>query len=356
MVGVAASVRFCNVPQTSPISLVGLTVLWIVPVQLILLAFARQFSGLLSFFSIKDLVRLFMAMASSAILVVTLWWVVEDMDSLIPPRGVILIDFVLSFMGLASIRLAIRLYRERASNHGNQNYTANYNKVGIVGAGHSGANLVKDLFIRKRLKIVPKYFFDDNPEKRKSHLHGVPILGKPEILLDTDFHHDLDKLIIALPAASGRRIKEVVNIANKAGLTCEIVPSIEELTTGRVSISKLRKVQIQDLLRRDSVQLQTQNIKHLIQDKSGYGDWRRWEYWERTLPPNLLITTRRRLLLIEQCEVQMFIIEQELVERGTKIILYRWLSDVLDVERMESIFKDTSQISFFMQRRISTFH
>ena len=97
--------------------------------------------------------------------------------------------------------------------------------------------------MRKELGLQPKYFFDDNPEKHKSQLHGIPILGKPEILLDIDFKHGLKKLIIALPTASGRRIKEVVSIANKAGLTCEIVPSIEELTTGRVRVSNLRKVQ-----------------------------------------------------------------------------------------------------------------
>lgn len=325
-----------EVPETLQ-SAVWFTVLWIVPVQLILLALTRQFSGLLSFFGIKDLVRLFAAMASSAILVATLWWTVEDMSSFIPPRGVILIDFVLSFMGLSSIRLAIRLYRERISNHGNQKHYK-LNKIGIVGAGHSGANLAKDLFIRKRLGMEPKCFFDDNPEKRKSHLHGVPILGKPEILLDTDFQHGLDKLIIALPTASGRRIKEVVNIANKTGLTCEIVPSIEELTTGRVSISKLRKVQIQDLLRRDSVQLQTKNIKDLIQDKvvvvTGAGGSIGSELCRQILNYNA-----KRLLLIEQCEVQMFTIEQELLERGYKNNIVPLVVDLLDVERMESIFK-----------------
>ena len=325
-----------EVPQTLQ-SAVWLTVLWIVPVQLILLAFAGQFSGLLSFFGIKDLVRLFAAMASSAILVVTLWWAVEDISSLIPPRGVILIDFVLSFMGLASIRLAIRLYRERASSHGNQKHSK-LNKVGIVGAGHSGANLVKDLFIRKRLGIEPKYFFDDNPQKHKSHLHGIPILGKPEILLDTDFQHGLDKLIIALPTASGRRIKEVVNIANKTGLTCEIVPSMEELTTGRVRVSKLRKVQIQDLLRRDPVQLQTGNTKKLIQNKvvmvTGAGGSIGSE-----LCRQIAYCNPSRLLLIEQCEVQMFTVERQLSELGFDSIFVTIISDILDEDRMESIFQ-----------------
>ena len=324
------------VPQTLQSS-VWLSAFWIVPLQLIILAFARQFSGLLSFFAVQDLVRLFIAMISSAILVLVMWWAFKQTSPLIPPRGVILIDFVLSVMGLGSIRLAIRLYREKVSNYRGRKYDKLI-YVGIVGAGQAGAQLVKDLLVRKRLGMIPKYFFDDNHKKHKSHLHGVPILGKPEILLDTDFKHALDKLIIALPTVSGRRIKEVVNIANKTGLTCEIVPSMEELTTGQVSISKLRKVQIQDLLRRDPVQLEAQNIKHLIRDKvvivTGAGG-----SIGKELCRQIPIYNAKQLLLIEQCEVQMFTIEQELVERGYKNNIVPLVVDVLDVEHMESIFK-----------------
>ena len=224
-------------------------------------------------------------MAGSSTIIIVLWYGLTDPSVFLPPRGVILTDFVLSFMGLASIRLAVRLYHERARNLDDHNNVRNYH-VGIVGAGHSGAYLAKDLFVKKELGLQPKYFFDDNSEKYKSQLHGIPILGKPEILLDKDFQHGLDKLIIALPVASGRRIKEVVNIANKTGLTCEIVPSIAELTTGRVRVTKLRKVQIQDLLGRNPVQLETKNIQHLIQDRVVMVTGAGGEYWERTLPSN----------------------------------------------------------------------
>jgi len=240
-------------------------------------------------------------------------------------------------MGLASIRLAVRLYRERTRNLGGHHNAKSYH-VAIVGAGHSGANLAKDLFMRKGLGLQPKYFFDDNPEKHKSQLHGIPILGKAEILLDIDFKHGLKKLIIALPTASGRRIKEVVNIANKAGLTCEIVPSIEELTTGRVRVSKLRKVQIQDLLRRDPVQLQTGNTKKLIQNKvvmvTGAGGSIGSE-----LCRQIAYCNPSRLLLIEQCEVQMFPIERELSRLGYDSVFVTIISDILDEGRMESIFQ-----------------
>ena len=325
-----------SVPEASR-NAIYVSLLWIVPMKLLILALTSQYSGLLSYFSVRDLARLFIGMVSSSLFVGLLWWYVVDKGNFIPPRGVILIDFVLSFMGLASIRLMVRLYREKQRDVEFAKQT-NIDKVGIVGAGHSGANLVKALFIRKRLRIEPKYFFDDNIEKKNSRLHGVPILGKPELLLDKDFQHGLTKLIIALPTVSGRRVKEVVNIANQVGLTCEIVPSMEELTTGSVKISKLRKVQIQDLLQRDPVQLATHNIKNLIQGKvvmvTGAGGSIGSELCRQIANYNA-----RRLLLIEQCESQMFVIERELIETGHENIIVSLISDILDSQRMESIFK-----------------
>jgi len=334
---IAWQLRFdFNVPESTR-RMVWVTIVWIVPMKLSLLAFFSQYSGLLTFFAVRDLARLFAAMAGSSAIIMALWFGVADPSVFLPPRGVILTDFVLSFMGLASIRLAIRLYRERTRDL-RDHHNANKHHVGIVGAGHSGASLAKDLFVRKELGLQPKYFFDDNPEKHKSQLHGIPILGKPEILLDIDFKHALKKLIIALPTASGRRIKEVVNIANKAGLTCEIVPSIEELTTGRVRVSKLRKVQIQDLLRRDPVQLQTGNTKKLIQNKvvmvTGAGGSIGSE-----LCRQIAYCNPSRLLLIEQCEVQMFPIERELSRLGYDSVFVTIISDILDEGRMESIFQ-----------------
>ncbi|MDC0276868.1 polysaccharide biosynthesis protein [bacterium] len=316
---------------------VWITVAWIVPLKILALALARQYSGLLSFFSIRDLVRLFAAMTGSLGIIILCWWLTPNLGTFIPPRGVILVDFVLSFMGVAAIRLALRLYRERTSNQRNL-IKGRLKKVGVMGAGHSGADLTKELFMRREMGLVPECFFDDNPEKWKSRLHSVPILGKPEILLDSNCCVELEKLVIALPSASGSRIKEVVDIAHQAGLSCEIVPSMEELASGRVRVSQLRRIQIQDLLGRDPVQLETKNIQHLIQDKvvmvTGAGGSIGSE-----LCRQIVIYNARRLLMVEQCEVQLFTIEQELVGRGFESILVPLVSDVLHVDRMESIFQ-----------------
>lgn len=314
-----------------------LTFAWIVPLKLLALAFARQYSGLLSFFSVRDLLRLFFAMVGSSGLIALCWSVSADPGAFIPPRGVILVDFVLSFMGLSAIRLSFRVYRERTSHQRNL-IKGRLKKVGIVGAGHFGADLAKDLIMRRGIGLEPVCFFDDDPNKWNSRLHSIPILGKAEILLDSKFRDGLEKLVIALPSASGSRIKEVVNIANQTGLSCEIVPSMEELTSGRVRVSQLRRIQIQDLLGRAPVQLETQNIQNLIQDKvvmvTGAGGSIGSELCRQIANYNA-----RRLLLVEQCEVQLFTIEQELVGRGFESILVPLVSDVLHVGRMESIFQ-----------------
>jgi FlaA1/EpsC-like NDP-sugar epimerase len=88
-------------------------------------------------------------------IIILLRFRINIQDNFFPLRGVVLIDFVLSFMWLASVRLAIRLYRQGAIHSRNVKYTK-LKKVGIVGARHSGANLVKDLFVRKRLGVEPK--------------------------------------------------------------------------------------------------------------------------------------------------------------------------------------------------------
>lgn len=325
-----------SVPESQR-SALWITFIWIVPLKLLLLAFARQYSGLLSFFGVQDLIRLFLAMASSFGLILLAWWIIDNSSSFIPPRGVILIDFVLSFMGLSAVRLGLRIYRENNS-HKRGLTKKKSKKVGIVGAGYSGAALAKDLFMRKEMGMEPVWFFDDNQDKWRSRVHNIQVLGAPEILLDQKYNNILDKLVIAIPSNSGSRIKEVVNIANKIGLPCEIIPSIEELASGIVKVSQLRKIQIQDLLCRAPVVLETENISTLIFNKvvmvTGAGGSIGSELCRQIVNYNAKL-----LLMVEQCEVQLFVIEQEIIGKGEENILVPIVSDVLNVNQMESIFQ-----------------
>lgn len=311
--------------------------MWIIPLKLLMLGMFRQFSGIISYFGVRDLFRLLLALLGSSVAIAMIRLIFDPATSFAPPRGVILTDFVLAFLGLGFLRLSLRLYRERATFRSAENRWS-ARRVAIVGAGPMGASLARDLFTRRGLGMKPVFFFDDDSNRWNSRIHDVPVVGKPERMLDDKFRESIDEVIVALPSGGGKRISEVVHMAQEIGVKCEKIPSIEELATGRVKVSQLRDIEIQDLLGRAPVELQTDNIRHLIQDQvvmvTGAGGSIGSE-----LCRQIAGFSPKRLLLVEQSEVQLFRIEQELVGRGYGSSLMPLIADILDRERMRTIFE-----------------
>lgn len=308
---------------------------WVVLVKLAILALLGQFSGLLSYFSIPDLRRLIAATASASltVLLIRLWYPLF----FAAPRGVILMDFLLSFVGLTMLRLGFRIMRER--------YFAptarsdrRMRRVAIIGAGDVGASLAKELFAKRGLGLHPVVFFDDDKTKWRMRVHDIPVVGAPETLLDSSLNLQLEEAIIAMPTAPAKRIGEIVQILQRAHLKFETVPSVDQLATGQVKVTQLRNVEIQDLLGRDPVELETENIRQILKGRvvmvTGAGGSIGSE-----LCRQIAAFTPERLLLVEQSEVQIFQIEQELIERGFSGIVLPLVADVLDRPRISYILK-----------------
>ena len=309
--------------------------LWILPLKLVFLYFFRQFAGLLSFFSTPDLSRLFVALFSSSALV-WVFRILEASEIKSPPRGVILADFVLSFVILAAIRLGFRLVRERFLTPQTE-VRSRARRVGIIGAGYVGASLARELTIKRGLGLQPVVFFDDDRDKWGRRVHDIPVVGPPESLLDQNLHLKLEEVIIAMPSSSAKRIGEIVRILQESRLKFETVPSMDQLATGKVKVSQLRSVQIQDLLGRDPIQLETENIRNMLAGRvvmvTGGGGSIGSELCRQIASFN-----PARLLVLDQSEVQLFPIEQELIELGYGGML-PLVADILDKERMTYVFE-----------------
>lgn len=307
---------------------------WIIPVKLAFLVGFRQFEGLLSYFSIPDLRRLFFAVFGSSILIY-LAWLLPSRPA--PPRSVILADFVLSLAFLTMIRLSFRMYRERFLTKSSRSHVR-ARRVGIIGAGDVGASLAKELMTRRSLGLTPVVFFDDDRAKWHSRVHDVPVVGAPEALLESKLNLELEEVIIAMPSAPAKRIGEVVKILQRSHLRFETVPSIDQLATGQVKVSQLRNVEIQDLLGRPPVTLDSENIRQILINRvvavTGAGGSIGAELCRQIAAFN-----PTRLLLIEQSEVQMFQVEQELIERGFGGIILPLVADILDDARMRYIME-----------------
>jgi FlaA1/EpsC-like NDP-sugar epimerase len=309
---------------------------WFVPLQLVVLGLFHQFRTLLGYFSTPDLARMFHGLTISAIVLVVVWlgWGI----GYAPPRGVIVLDFVFALVGLTGVRLALRTFRESLSTP-DEKSVRRKRRVAIIGAGDAAAVLAHELTLKPGYGLEPVAFFDDDKRKWGSRMHDIPVLGPPERLPELSAKLDIQEAIIAMPSAPAKRIGDIVRILRQARLQCKTVPSIDQLALGQVKVSQLRNVEVQDLLGREKVELETENIRLVLQDRTilvtGAGGSIGSELCRQ-------IATYRpqRLLLLDRSEPQVFQIEQELKSLGHLPRIMALVGDILDRPRMEQIFSE----------------
>lgn len=325
-------IRFEFHPGIDDRTLFWLTLSWALPVELAFLCIFGQFRSLLSYFSVPDASRIVLACASTSALSMGAWYWSGGAHA--PPRSIIILSFLFDAGGLVCIRVSFRimLQRLRAFTTG----APAIRRIGIIGAGDVGANLAKEMVLRRELGMQPVAFFDDDSTKWRSRVHGVQVLGRPEMLKEDSMA--LDRVIFAMPSAPGKRVREIVQVLNEARLAFETVPSIEQMVSGAVKVSQIRPVEIEDLLGREQVKLNIGPIAKLIEGAvvmvTGAGGSIGGELCRQIAGYHPL-----RLLLVERCEVQMFKTEQELLAAGCGAQIVPLVADILNNERMRGIFE-----------------
>ena len=179
---------------------------WVWPLKIAALAIAGQFSSLLSFFSIPDLKRLCLGTGIVTAGLLMMWSINDVVHHM--SRGAIILDGIASFLGLSMTRLAFRLVRQG----GDKGNRGEKTVVGIVGAGELGASLAQDL--RTKTDMVPVAFFDDEPRKKGTQIHGIPVAGNINELKQGNLLL-IEEIIIAQPGLSAARITEILNLLER---------------------------------------------------------------------------------------------------------------------------------------------
>jgi FlaA1/EpsC-like NDP-sugar epimerase len=306
---------------------------WVIALQLGCLFLAGQFSDIYRYFSISEALRLAYAMLASSTVLYTIRWLDVSYS---PPRGVVMVQGILGLLALGGMRGAWRVAYERYYSKKGR-LCSRERRVAIIGAGDAAASLIRDLRAYPRLGLIPVALFDDDPHKWRARLHGIRIVGPPEHI--HRIHHRLafEEVIIALPSASTKRLAEIVSLLQKHRIKHVTIPGIDQLTAGNVSISQLRNVRIEDVLGRDPVDLRTDDIRSVLKGQivliTGAGGSIGSELCRQIARFDLA-----RLLLLEQSEVQLFPIEQELIQRGHGSIIQALIADILDQTRIRAIF------------------
>jgi len=198
-----------------------------------------------------------------------------------------------------------------------------------VGAGEVGAALVRELQTKGTMK--PVVFLDDSSKKKGMSVHGVPVMGAVEILREPNAP-ELDEVIIAMPSAPGERVREVVELMNNLDVRCRTVPSISQVASGEI-VTKLRPVEIGDVLGREQVDLELGRLKNFFTGKTvmvtGAGGSIGSELCRQLAGMDL-----DRLILIDRSEFGLFEIASELKEAAE---IVPELGDVQDEGAMATV-------------------
>ncbi len=304
------------------------------PVKLGCLLLFRQFGSLLTYFSVPDLMRIGVAMAVANLASYLLSHGINP--GLLSPRGVVLMDFVLSVSALSAMRLSFRIYRERYLSARRVDGKES-RRIAVLGAGDAGAEFVREVQAKPSLGLKPVFFLDDDEKKHGRTIHGIAVLGAPEEIVKLRKENKIEACVLAMPSIPGKRLQEIYKMLSAEGLKVEIVPSMAELASGRVQVTKIRPVQVEDLLGRAAVDLRSDNVAALVTGKvvmvTGAGGSIGSE-----LCRQLVAYNPQRLLLVEQAEGSLFYIEAELNERGCQSVIVPLVADILDLPRMRFIF------------------
>ena len=185
---------------------------------------------------------------------------------------------------------------------------------------------------------MPVGFVDDSPAKRGVIIHNLKVLGKISEIPEIVKEHQIEEMIIALPSAGSKAVREAVEMGRKAGLKkVKIIPSITELINGEVSIGKIKEVEIEDLLGREPVSLDTRAIENFIQNKVVLITGAAGSIGSE-LCRQVAKFRPSQLLLLDQDETGIFNISEELEDKFPRLKIFSEICDIQDEEKIEQIF------------------
>ncbi len=249
------------------------------------------------------------------------------------PTSVFLLDFGLTIAFISGARIAVRLYHEEVRP------TAAGGPINclILGAGNTGETMLREILRTnvERFRVVG--FLDDETTRHNVRIHGVPVLGKIDDVRRIAEAQQVDELLIAMPEFEHSRLRRVVEMCQGTNLRFRTIPAMADVIGGKVTVSRIRNVDINDLLGRSPAKLDEADISSKIAGQrvliTGAGG---------SIGSEMCRQVARfkpaRLVLVELCENNMFEIDRELQKLAPDIPRVCHMADIRDAERVDSIF------------------
>lgn len=326
---VAFGIRFnFDVPPQFLVSLEHV-ILWAVPIQIFFFFHFGMYRGVWRFASLPDLQRIISAIFSSAFIIGLILLMVRP--EAVVPKSVLIANPLILVLWLGGSRFLYRVWKDhKLYGHNRRQGKA----VFILGAGDNLSGLVKDLERSAEWRVVGVLH-----DKRKMHglyLQGAKILGAINELEDFAKENHVEDVIIAMPSKSYNKKKNAIELANSLGLNVLTLPAFDDIMNGKVNISKIRRVQVEDLLGRDEVTLDDSGLHQLIDNKAvlvtGAGGSIGSE-----LCRQILRFKPAKLICLDISEFSLYKIEQELSGQFDYVELVFLTGDVKNTHRIKTV-------------------
>lgn len=303
-------------------------------ITIIFLYFNRIYKRMWRYASVGDLISILKGIiyGTGFFFILQHFVIREYYEDLVIPRSIFILTSIITFLGIAGSRFIWRIIRD--------NYTKiqpHHQRALIVGAGETGIMVVKELK-KKGSEYYPVAFIDDDVSKKNHELLGVPVVGGREEIEHAVKSLEINSIILAIPSASRMEVANILDICKKTGCQIKIIPKVNDLINGKISINMIRDVNVEDLLGRDPVSLDLNEIAGYLNDKvvlvTGAGGSIGSE-----LCRQISLFGPKQLLLLGHGENSIYEIEMELRKKFSDLNYEAIIADIQDRCRMREVFE-----------------
>ncbi|MFC1815642.1 polysaccharide biosynthesis protein [Thermodesulfobacteriota bacterium] len=243
------------------------TILPIIICKLMVFYFFNLYQGMWRYTSMIDLINVIKAVFTSSLIIVTAILMLTRFHGI--SRSVYIIDAILTLILIGGSRVSIRLILSKSATEllsSTNNKSSNKNLI-IIGAGDAGEKVVREINDNSMMKYNIVAFVDDDKNKVGKHIHGINVLGGIDELNDIISKTKVDEILIAIPAASGKEMRKIIEICDSTKIPYKTLPGLGEIINGKISIKTIRDISYKDLLGRQSVHLENDKILELLKNK-----------------------------------------------------------------------------------------
>jgi FlaA1/EpsC-like NDP-sugar epimerase len=289
------------------------------------------------FVTFQDLLTLIKAATTSLVALVVIIYIASSdtipKDSI--PRSVLLIDWGLTIMAVGGLLAVLRVLHE--NNWPPFAFFSNKVPTLIVGANEAGESLLYAILHNRRMQYHVVGFIDEDPNRVGTRIGSSRVLGTLPETCEIAAHYGVSEILISTGGLSGRQVRRLVDEARQRQMAVKVLPSFEELISGRLAVQP-RPVAIEDLLRREPVKLELENIRQWIDNRvlmvTGSAGSIGSEICRQ-----LLQFSPKRLVMVDRWETGQFYLEQELSKEHRETEIDVQIADLLDEKRMREVLE-----------------